>query len=172
MVDSILSIEACTTRYLRSDDAAAIQELIERCADYVQLVSGQPPQPNDGEELLTDRPPNKSLEDKIVLGLFDEHDRLIGVLDAVRDYPEAAGWYIGLLMIEPDHRRRGLGADVYRAFERWAANLGARAIRLGVFQQNEQAQRFWQRLGFEEVERQSQRFGELDNIVIIMRRET
>ena len=153
MVDPILSIEACTTRYLRSDDAAAIQELIERCADYVQLVSGQPPQPNDGEELLTDRPPNKSLDDKIVLGLFDEHDRLIGVLDAVRDYPEAAEWYIGLLMFDPDHRRHGLGADVYRAFERWAANLGSRAIRLGVFQQNEQAQRFWQRVGFEEVER-------------------
>jgi len=172
MVDPILSIEACTTRYLRSDDAAAIQELIERCADYVQLVSGQLPQPNDGEELLTDRPPNKSLDDKIVLGLFDEHDRLIGVLDAVRDYPVAAEWYIGLLMIEPDHRRRGLGADVYRAFERWAANLGARAIRLSVFQQNEQAQRFWQRMGFEEVERRSQHFGELDNIVIIMRRET
>jgi ribosomal protein S18 acetylase RimI-like enzyme len=172
MVDSILLIEACTTRHLRSDDAAAIQGLIERCADYVQLVSGQPPQPNDGEELLTDRPPNKSLEGKIVLGLFDEHDRLIGVLDAVRDYPEAAEWYIGLLMIDPDHRRHGLGTDVYRAFERWAANLGARAIRLGVFQQNEQAQRFWQRMGFEEVERRSQHFGELDNIVIIMRRET
>jgi ribosomal protein S18 acetylase RimI-like enzyme len=46
-----------------------------------------------------------------------------------------------------------LGEQVYGPFERWAHTLGAAEIRLSVAEQNAAAGRFWQRLGFLELER-------------------
>ena len=92
------------------------------------------------------------------------------MLDAVRDYPEPGVWHIGLLLIDPDHRSHGRGAEVYWAFEDWSRSQGAQIIRLGVFEQNEKARRFWQRMGFTEIERIHKHFGTLDEILISMRR--
>lgn len=62
-------------------------------------------------------------------------------------------WFLGLLLLEPAHRDRGLGTGLYRAFERWAQELGAQEIRFSVVKQNTAASRFWQRMGFLQIER-------------------
>lgn len=65
----------------------------------------------------------------------------------------------------------GLGEKFYRAFEGWANNLGAKEIRLSVAEQNESASRFWQRLGFLELERRPpELFGTKESIFILMSR--
>jgi GNAT superfamily N-acetyltransferase len=171
MADGPFTVPNCAVRFLTTADALIIQDLIERCADYAWLAAGQAPQPGDGEKLLIDRLPDKSLADKITLGFFDAADRLIGVLDAVRHYPEAGIWYVGLLMIDPDFRQRGLGASIVRAFEAWSIGLGTHAIRLGVYPQNDKAHRFWRRMGFVEIERHPQQFGVLDNIHITLQHD-
>ncbi len=171
MADVPFTLAHYATRFLTDADTPIIQALIERCADYVWLVAGQAPQPGDGAKLLIDRPSTKSLADKIAMGFFASTDRLIGVLDAVRDYPEVGIWYIGLLMIDPDFRGQGLGTAILRAFEAWSMECGARAIRLGVYPQNDKGQRFWQRIGFVEIERHPQHFGVLDNIHITLQHE-
>jgi GNAT superfamily N-acetyltransferase len=171
MADAPFGVPNYAVRFLGAADAPIIQALIERCADYSWLAAGQAPQPGDGDNLLIERPPDKSLTDKIVLGFFDLTERLIAVLDAVRDYPEAGIWYVGLFMIDPDCRRRGLGASIMAAFEVWAKAQGVRTIRLGVYPQNEPAHRFWLSLGFVEVERHPQHFGKLDNIHITLQHD-
>ncbi len=171
MADAPFTAPSCAVRFLTAADALIIQNLIERCADYTWLAAGQAPQPGDGERLLVDRPPDKSFADKITIGFFDTTDRLIGVLDAVRDYPEVGIWYVGLLMFDPDFRHRGLGASTIRTFEAWSLAQGAHAVRLGVYPQNDKAHRFWRRMGFVEIERHPQHFGVLDNIHITLQHD-
>jgi len=168
--DPVFTTPQCRARYLRLGDGPIVQALLEKCTDYFELVTGLPPGPAEAQTLFTDLPPDKTYADKILIGLFDQAETLSGVLDAIRDYPEPGVWHIGLLLIDPDHRDHGWGAEIYRAFEDWSRGQGAQAIRLGVFEQNEKAQRFWQRMGFTEIERTCRHFGALDGILIVMRR--
>jgi GNAT superfamily N-acetyltransferase len=102
-----------------------VQALLERCADYEAMVKGKPVEPEDSVELLTDVPFGRGIQDKHVLGIFYQHEGLIGVLDAVQDYPNSEEWFIGLLLLDPHERRRGIGEQVLRAFESWARGWGA-----------------------------------------------
>jgi ribosomal protein S18 acetylase RimI-like enzyme len=126
-----------------------LQAFYEACADYVELVTGQPPGPNEAEELLASLPRGKGHEDKFVIGLFDAPGHQVGVLDVIRDYPKPGEWYLGLLMFGPTWRGRRLGDRVYHRLEDWIRELGGKAVHLIVQEQNPGALRFWQRMGFQ-----------------------
>src|SRR5262249_12683756 len=141
---------------LTPDDGPAVQALLERSADYAELVMGVPPRPAEAQSLYIDLPEGKGYADKFLLGIFSGRkgeQRLVGVLDAIRDYPEPGEWWIGLLLLEPEQRGHGLGERAFRALEHWAGARGASGIRLAVLEHNVRAKRFWQRLGFVELER-------------------
>jgi RimJ/RimL family protein N-acetyltransferase len=168
----LFKIPGYHVKLLQSEDAAILQALLEKCADYSLLVTGSPPGPTAATSLLADHPEGKSAKDKIVTGIFTAKQELVGVLDAIRDYPAQDDWWLGLLLLAPTYRHRGLGQRVYRSFERWAGRCGARSIYLGVIEENQGATRFWQKAGFEPVQRQPARhFGELEHVVITMVKE-
>lgn len=152
-------------------DTAALQALSEACADYSELVEGHAPPPTAAQEMFGDRPPGKTPDDKFLIGLFDPAGSLVGVLDAIRSYPEPGEWFIGLLLLHPGSRSHGLGDAAYHAFEAWAAAQGAQQIGIGVVEANEKACRFWSRLGFETIRKSPPRvFGQKEHVVIYMRR--
>jgi hypothetical protein len=104
-------------RGLAQLDAAAAGELDAlslRCADFMRLVEGREPGPQEGREILTDAPPNFPIADKFVLGVRSGGD-LIGVADVLRGYPAPAVWWIGLLLLAPKARGGGLGREVVGA---------------------------------------------------------
>jgi GNAT superfamily N-acetyltransferase len=137
-----------TARRLDEKDTATLQALCEACVDYHVLIEGEPAGPGKAAELLTELPPGKTLEDKFFFGLFTPRPRLCGVLDLVRDYREPGEWYLGLLLLEPGVRGRGLGERVVRAAEDWARAQGAKRVKLAVAEQNEAGRRFWERQGY------------------------
>jgi ribosomal protein S18 acetylase RimI-like enzyme len=154
------------------NDVGKIQSLLEKCADYNEMLTGEPVEPEDGFELLADLPSGKTLEEKHVLGIFDCMNDLIGVLDFVENYPDEGEWYIGLLLLDPDKRNKGIGERVLRAFEDWARQSGVMAVRLGVVEQNDGAFRFWTRAGYEPVEKRPARwYGAREQVVYILRRD-
>ncbi len=159
-----------TTARLHPDrDAAVLQALFDACADFSDLIEGQPPAPTAAQEAFTDLPPGKTLDDKFLVGIFDPAGALVGVLDAIRAYPQPGTWFIGLLLLDPSQRGRGLGETVTRAFEEWAAAQGAREIGLGVVEANTGGYRFWARLGFTPVRTTPPRaFGRKTHAVIYM----
>ncbi len=164
-------LEGYTLAALSPTEEPLVKALCERCADYIELVAGLPPSPELARDLYTLLPAGKGYEDKILIGIFAGPAELVGLLDAVRDYPTQGVWFLGLLLLEPARRGQGLGEKIYRTFEGWAKTLGAQSIRLSVAQQNEKASRFWQRLGFEEIERRPPEvFGAKESIFILMSR--
>lgn len=135
---------------VRLDEARAdeLQGFLDRCSEYFELVTGQPPGPREAADLLRALPRGKTRDDKFVLGLFDAPGHLIGVLDVIRDFPRPREWFLGLLMFEPTLRGKKLGDRVFRRLEDWIRAHGGTAIHLVVEEVNPGALRFWQRMGF------------------------
>ncbi len=133
----LFKVQGILATYLNPEDGALLQGLLENCADYFELVHGCPPAESEAQVLFEDKPPTKTLKDKIVIGLWDTEQKLIGVLDSIKGYPSQSEWFLGLLLIDPAFRQQGLGRKVYEAFEQWITRQGAIQIGLGVVEQNQ-----------------------------------
>ncbi len=145
----LLNLGAHFVRPLGEDDIPLIQNLGVRCADYSYLVMGRPPDPADARALLENVPPEKTRQDNLVLGVFEKQaESLVGVLEAIRDYPEPDTWYIGVLLLDPTARGGGLGDRLHRAFAGWSLRQGVQRLKLSVLDENVAARRFWERLGY------------------------
>lgn len=156
-----------TVRPLGQADVPAVQDLLVACDDYAVMLTEKPHGPEAAAEVFAALPPGKAADDKLVLGI-ERDGALVGLLDAVRDYPEPGVWFLGLLLLRPEVRSHSLGAKVYRAFADWAFEQGCDVVRLGVVAQNPRGAGFWQRQGFQEVARQAMTFAGKDTEAIIM----
>lgn len=163
-----LNIENYFLKLLTLQDEYTLQLLCERCSDYYSIVEGTFPDKNASLDILRDLPPNKSYDDKFVFGIFNDNARLVGVIDLVRNYPVEGEWIIGLLMIDPIERGKGLGKEVHNRIKEWALKSKAEKLRIGVVEDNEEAYHFWSKLGYLEIKRTNMRFGNKDKVVIIM----
>jgi GNAT superfamily N-acetyltransferase len=139
------------TRLLRPSDLLALQALFERAGDYFELVTGRPPARDEAERAFVAGPPQKSVNDKRVIGLFTDADVLVGVLDAITDWPEPGCWSMGGLILDPAFRGRGLGRAVLTAYERWAADEGAERFRTAVVGHHGRGIRFLEHAGYRRV---------------------
>ena len=140
-------LEGYGLRQLGRSDAAAIQGLLVRSAEFIHLIEGREVGPSDGAELLRDRPPDAPKMKKRVIGLFAGPE-LVGLIEFLIGYPSEGTWFVGLFLLDPERRRAGLGRAFYEAFEAWALVQGAKTVRLAVQDQNAAAFRFWSRQGF------------------------
>ncbi len=168
-ISDLFSIPGYSLRVLSQEDIPQLQAFYERCADYSLLVDGYLPRPDAAVSLLMDHPPDRTVEDKLLIGIYLPPQTLVGILDAVKDYPEQGAWWIGLFLIDPAYRNQGLGRKVVSAFKVWLVTQNAEGILLGVVEVNEKAFKFWQSLGFEVIERRPPvRIGDLTHVVITM----
>ena len=90
-----------------------------------------------------------------VLVAVDADDRPIGWVHVARlALLEASDLAcINGLVVDDDHRSRGVGASLVEAAERWARARGAAAIMVRSRSTRERAHRFYERLGYVEVKR-------------------
>ena len=140
-------------KVLQIDDASILQELYEKCADYNYLMEGQPPSPTAALDEFTAIPEGRSLHDKYMLGIFAPRGRLIGLLEGMRNYPEARSLWVGLIMLDPTYRRQGLLVPLLAEFERYLAGQGIDYVMGSVVQANDKVLRLWRQMGFEVVRR-------------------
>ena len=96
---------------------------------------------------MESRPSNVAPSHKHVVG-FERGGILIAVADLLEGYPAEEEWYVGLLLLSPSERRRGLGAKLWNAIEAWIRAEGGRVVRLIVQEQNPDAALFWGSVGF------------------------
>jgi ribosomal protein S18 acetylase RimI-like enzyme len=149
--DVRFELDGWATRRLGLDDEAALADLLVRCDDHFRLHEHRSPGADVARDELTDLPPGRSPADKHVHGIEDPTDphRLIGVIESVSGHPDRSSWYLGLLLIDPEHRGGGLGSAAVPAFERMVARAGFDRVRLAVIEPNTAGRRFWERHGYE-----------------------
>ncbi|MFF8407616.1 GNAT family N-acetyltransferase [Streptomyces sp. NPDC015684] len=111
--------ERVLVRELGPADEGPLLTLFEECEDWFVAATGLPSGPGDVQSLFYALPEGADPEDKVLLVL--ERDGVVaGVVDAVRDHPEPGAVAVGLFLLAPWARGRGLGRAL-------AASLLARA---------------------------------------------
>lgn len=133
-------------------DAPRLQSLFEACPDYFQRCSLPLALDEALQELRSLPPPDFAWAAQWHLGVLQPgSERLIAVLQVCSEAPAPGVWHLGLLMVHPAQRRRGLARRLLAALEAWAAQSGARWLRLGVVAGNGPAERLWCSQGFREL---------------------
>ncbi|MBN1551667.1 GNAT family N-acetyltransferase [bacterium] len=169
--DFIFKVHNFYARKLGKKDLVIIQQLLTKCQSYFKLVAGEAVNSEYSFDLLSKTPPDKTIDDKFLLGIFEDGFELIAILDIIRDFPAPGIWFLGLMLLEPDRRNQGLGHLIYDTLEDWMKREGAKSFRLGVVEQNPNAVKFWRRMGFEIVEkRENVMAGKQSNTVIVMQK--
>ena len=134
-------------RPLRRADDVAVWGVFQACTDYSALEKGRPPKPEDVDAFFSDRPPGVAEENAHKLGVYDR-GKLIGLVDLIDGYPGEADWYVGLLMLVPDARGRGVGRTALEQIIARACEVGGARLLLCVLEENTRGQAFWARAGF------------------------
>ena len=161
--------ERFCTRLLRPPDIAATQRLFERSSDYFILSTGLEPAPDEATRAFVAGPPSKLVDDKRIIGVFDPDDALVGILDALTDFPEAGIWTMGMLLLEPECRELGLGTAVLEAYEKWAALQGAGQFLTAIVSDHERGLRFLESRGYvRKHEAESYKADDRDTTVIFL----
>ncbi|MFL0197122.1 GNAT family N-acetyltransferase [Clostridium sp. WILCCON 0269] len=153
---------------LTIEDIQITEALCIKCSDYYILHYGLLPSIEKIKEIFTELPPNKSYEDKFVLGVFKDNNELIGIIDIVRNFPDIGEWMIGLMLIAPEERGNGLGKKIHKAVALWAIKLGAKFFRIGVIADNYKGINFWHGLGYIKIKEVSMDLENKTHIVNVM----
>lgn len=135
-------------RPIGEDEVGALQALLEAGTAFAEQVTGYPTGPSDALSTLLQLPEGLPEQAKTVLGLW-LGDRLVGVADVLRGHPDERTATLGLLLVAPDVRRRGLGRRLHDAVLARAVGAAER-VRIGVVDTNAaDSTPFFARLGYE-----------------------
>ena len=96
---------------------------------------------------FTNAPPGSDPARSQRLGLFVQ-STLCGVAELAFDYPEPNDGFLGLMLLAPDARGRGLGPALLQEVVARARAAGCPRLLLAVLQENPRARAFWERQGF------------------------
>jgi ribosomal protein S18 acetylase RimI-like enzyme len=142
-----LRLAAKRLRASHESDVAEVTEFCRKCGDFFALVASESDADETARHLLEARPPGVEPERKHVLGI-QRGNECVAIVDLLEGFPRKAEWYVGLLLLSPEERNRGLGRAVWNAMETWMRSQRCRLIRLIVQEQNPDAARVWRSVGF------------------------
>ncbi|MDH5804871.1 MAG: GNAT family N-acetyltransferase [Gemmatimonadota bacterium] len=139
---------AYRTRLLELPDMKAVQSLFDEASDYFEKATGMKPGPDEAKRAFVAGPPNKQVSDKRIIGVFDDQDALIGILDGLVDFPKDGEWTMGMLLLIPEARGRGIGGAVLDAYEQWASENGCKRFHTALMADMEQSAKFLENRGY------------------------
>lgn len=146
------------TSLSEKENMEQVFNLCKRCSDYFILHDGTYPEYEDAQEIFTSLPPNNTYEDKFVAGIFSPENELSGLMEVVRNYPVADSWIIGLMFVDPEKRKMGLGRMSHDAIKKLAINSGATMLRLGAVEENINGVKFWASLGYKKIKEEKRNY--------------
>jgi ribosomal protein S18 acetylase RimI-like enzyme len=155
------------------DDIPALVQLLQHIDLSSGLFSGKPLHDPSAAH-LTERFGEVLDSDRCVLIATDEAGAVVGMLAAKPDDVGAIDLtpvlHVTHLMVDPEHRRRGIGRALLERTVEWARGTGVTKLELHVFPYNEAAIRLYESFGFRREglrERHYRRDGELVDAVLM-----
>jgi GNAT superfamily N-acetyltransferase len=150
----LFDAQAYEARELTEDDLPELQAFFVANPDYFLAVNGRPPQPDEARHEFEDRPPPEMTFEKIVvIGFYDKSRRMVGMACVISNLFASQVWHIGLFIVATALHGTGTAKVLYEHLERWVRDSGASWLRLGAVEGNAKAERFWEKVGYQEVRR-------------------
>ena len=130
-------------------DAPAVQAVLESNPGYTERVSGRPPAPGDGLDVLLDGPPDLKPGQKHCFGAWLD-GTLVGIVDLLERWPNQRTAHIGLLIVHGAHEGEGIGRALHEyALSQVRSWKGVDTLRLGIVETNAAAaEPFWSKLSY------------------------
>lgn len=121
-----------------------LQDLLDGIDMETRCLIGEP----ESRHLFAMLPPGKKPHDKFLYGIY-LGDEMIGCLDLIHGFPEPTHVYVGLFVLDKNHRGHGLGHDCWCLAQNMVRSWGKiTRVRLGVSAGNVLAKKFWRAMGF------------------------
>ena len=146
LLQNIQSISGYYTKVLNSEDVVDIFEILKTNQEYTQLI-GEEASLTSAQNILADLPPDKTLEDKMVIGFYQQ-DKLVAIVDLVQDYPASQHIFLGLLIVDKRYQGQGKGSFILRGLLSAISKSGFSYCDIGVIDKNERAINFWRKNSF------------------------
>lgn len=124
----VLESDRLRLRSLRPGDEARLASVFAAARDYFTAIGGQVPSAEDAAARELAGCASTEGRDVAVLSLIDTGAD-VGAVGWWRGNPEPDVALLGMLMIDPGHRRQGLAREAVGALEVWLAGTGVRALR-------------------------------------------
>ena len=144
-----------------------VKNLYDLCSDYHIMCSGINATDEDVDSIF-EYSDKKTLDDSLTLGVYNNFDLLIGMIDIFKNYPNTGTWMIGLLLLSPDERNKKLGKIIHEEIKQYALTQGANTFRIGVVEQNIKGLKFWKLLGYKEIKSTSIKMGDKESNLNIL----
>lgn len=156
-----------TIRPVAEEEIPAVLAMFRRNRDYFDLDGKQPTAQSIREDMAA-LPPRAKPEGKHYLALWRE-GQVEAVLDLVEGFPRERTVWIGLLLVDAQKRRQGIGGAIAAAVAQAATLAGMDTVRLACLQNNPVGHAFWEASGFRDI-REGETAGEAPRPVWIMER--
>ena len=144
-------------RAVVADPAVApeLQAFYEANPDYWHLVHGRAPGADEAASGFDARPPDDMSYTGLPIWVIRDRTtgRIVGEVSAATDLLAPGVFHLGFFVVETARHGSGFAAEVYAGYEVWAAEKGARWLRLGVVADNPRAEAFWRARGYLEMRR-------------------
>ena len=152
-----------------------VQRVLDQAPSYHELVMGKRAPSDLAQRMYEHTPPQVSRDRKHLLAIRRlPDDAMIGVVDVVADMPRVGTAIIGLLLIRESEQRCGYGSQAMTLLKPHLLERHPHLewLRIGVTDDNHQALRFWNKIGFEATDDWfDQPFGNSTKRVVILRQK-
>lgn len=112
---------------LEPDDEPGVLALFAECDDWFEAATGGPSASGDVQSLFYVLPEGATIDDKRLFTVWHD-DAIIGLIDAVVGYPHRDACSIGMYLISPRYRRRGVATAVAHTLLDEARAIGLREV--------------------------------------------
>lgn len=137
-----------TLKQINADHLAALQSLYEASSQYFRRYAGAPARPEEAALTYGDVLERK---DRVLLGVWWEHEHLVGCFDMRFHHPAPGIIWFGALILadEPPIDRTELASWTVRIFEEWLRiGTDMREIRLAILSSAREDILFWRQQGY------------------------
>ncbi|MDD2840455.1 MAG: GNAT family N-acetyltransferase [Rickettsiales bacterium] len=150
-----------------NQDLDLVQKFLEHNEDFFKLTTGKGVDKNEGKLFFDNLPQNKKIEDKFIIGIFD-NNVLIALIDLVQGFLEESQWVMGSFIIDKDFRHKNIGMRLLQILEELLVTFKVNILRIVVQEYNPNAVKFWVKNGFVEIQRLPHPvFSEKSNVIMI-----
>jgi GNAT superfamily N-acetyltransferase len=133
---------------LEPEDEPAVLALFQECDDWFEATTGGPSGPGDVQSLFYALPEGSTFDDKRIFTLRDG-PRVVGLLDAVVGHPGPRACAVGMFLIAPSHRGRGVATAVAHLLLDEARTAGFKQVTVATTERRPGADSFLRSLGFD-----------------------
>lgn len=140
-----LSRKYCVKK-INKEDIPAVYKLCKGNPIYYEYMKMQPTYENL-EEVITELPPGKSLDDKYFIG-FWEAEKLVAIMDLIMGFPNDDTAFVGWFMMERACQGKEIGSQIVSDVFAYLKDKGVKYVRLGCIDENQQGEAFWLKNGF------------------------